>query len=347
MLTRRKALAGVAACSLLPAISGVAQAQGAAAEPLRFFRIGTGPTADTLYHLATAIAAGISRPPGGEPCDAGGICGVPGLIAVAQSRTGSVENLIALTEGTTESALVHADMAYWAFTGRGPFAEHGPMRELRILANLIPVQIHIVVPASSSIYSVTDLVGRRVGVGVPGSGTGTNATYVLEGYGIGLEQIHPVYMRLGPSIDALRAGRIDAFFIAGAPPVEALLDLQQTVEFRLIPIAATVLEQLTTHYPFFTSATIQSGVYRGVTTTETVGLGVYWAVRYDLDEGLAGDITRALWEGQSEATFLADNPGQRFAERGHAAEVRGVPLHPGARRYYLEHGDDTPGPEGA
>lgn len=313
----------------------------ALADALRFFRIGTGPTADTLYHLATAIAAGISRPPGGEPCDSGGICGVPGLIAVAQSRSGSFENILALKSGSTESALIHADMAYWAYTGKGPFAAAGPMRDLRVLANLIPVKIHIVVPASSSIYSVTDLAGRRVGIGTPGSGTETNANYVLQGYGLNFDRIEPVHLRFGPSVDALRAGRIDAFFLLGAAPVEAILDLQVTVDIRLVPISASVLTDLTAHYPFFSSSVIPTGTYRGVATTETVALGVYWAVRQNLDTALATDITRALWQGQSEETFLADNPGAHFADRAHATDVRGIPLHPGAKRYYDE--PDAPG----
>lgn len=331
MPTRRsimKALAGTALAASLPF--------SALAEALRFFRIGTGPTADTLYHLATAIAAGISRPPGGEPCDEGGICGVPGLIAVAQSRSGSVENVEALQTGSTESALLHADIAYWAYTGKGPFTGRTPMQELRVLANLIPVQFHIVVPASSSIYSVTDLAGRRVGVGLPGSGTEANAQYVLEGYGLGLDRIEPVRLRFGPAVDALRAGRIDAFFLLGAAPVEAILDLLVTVDIRLLPISASVLKDLTAHYPFFSSTQIPTGTYRGVPTTETVSLGVYWAVRQDLDNQLANDITRALWQGQSELNFLADNPGARFADRSHATDVRGLPLHPGARRYYEE-----------
>lgn len=333
MPTRRQALKVLAGTAMAAGVPWIGAAQ---ADALRFFRIGTGPTADTLYYLATAIAAGISRPPGGVPCDSGGICGVPGMIAVAQSRSGSYDNLLALADGSTESALVHADMAYWAYTGQGLFKERGPMRELRALANLIPIQMHIVVPANSPIYSVTDLAGRRVGVGLAGSGTANNADYVLQGYGLDFNRIQPVHLRIGPAMDALRAGRIDAFFLASAAPVEAIQDLQVTVDIRLLPIASTVLEQLTAHYPFFTSATIPADTYRGVTTTETVGLGVYWVVRQDLDETLANDITRALWQGQSEETFLADNPGQRFADRAHATEVRGIPLHPGARRYYQE-----------
>ena len=109
-----------------------------AADPLTFFRIGTGASTETLYRLGTAISAGISRPPGGSPCDEGGICGVPGLIAVTQSKSGSLANLKAVRDGQLEAALVSADMAFLAFVGRGPFAEEGSFDDLRIIANLTP-----------------------------------------------------------------------------------------------------------------------------------------------------------------------------------------------------------------
>ena len=75
-----------------------------------FFRIGTGPAADTEYALGSSIAAGITNPPGSRPCHQGGSCGVPGLIAVAQTKSGSIENLQAIGSGNLESALVHSDM---------------------------------------------------------------------------------------------------------------------------------------------------------------------------------------------------------------------------------------------
>lgn len=332
MLSRRQVLrfgAGGLAGLAAPGLGPTARAQS-----VDFFRIGTGPTSGTLYGLGTAIAAGISRPPGAAPCDASGICGVPGLVAVAQSRSDSRANLRALRAGQADSALVHADMAYWAYTGQGPMAEDGPDRDLRMLANLIPVQIHIVTRTDSGIASVEDLKARRVSVGPAGSGTGSNAAYVLRGHGVAMEDIDARDLKPGPAADALRRGDIDAILLAGAAPVPAIQDLARTTEIRLISIRDKEIGMLTGLYPFFARARIPEGAYRGTGAAQTVSIGVYWVVRAGLDPQLAEDITRALWQGQSAAVFAADNPGTPFADRASAAIVRGVPLHAGAEAYY-------------
>ncbi|MFQ5784360.1 MAG: C4-dicarboxylate ABC transporter substrate-binding protein, partial [Alphaproteobacteria bacterium] len=73
--------------------AAVAASDRTAAQDMRFFRIGTGGTAGTYYPVGGLIANAISNPPGSRPCDKGGSCGVPGLVAMVQSSNGSVENV--------------------------------------------------------------------------------------------------------------------------------------------------------------------------------------------------------------------------------------------------------------
>ena len=78
----------------LMAASGVAQAQD-----MKFWRIGTGGTGGTYYPIGGLIANAISNPPGSRPCDKGGSCGVPGLVAIAVSTNASVANANAIQAG--------------------------------------------------------------------------------------------------------------------------------------------------------------------------------------------------------------------------------------------------------
>jgi len=77
----------------------------AQAEDPTFFRIGTGGAGGTYFPIGGTIANGISAPPGSRPCDKGGQCGVPGLIAIAQSTTASVFNNAAVQNGELEAGL--------------------------------------------------------------------------------------------------------------------------------------------------------------------------------------------------------------------------------------------------
>ena len=90
---------------------------------------------------------------------------MPGLVAVAQSTQGSVENVEAIASGALESALVQADIVYWAYHGTGLFQDQGPLGNLRAIANLFPSTVHIVVRGDSFITDIAELRGKRISLG--------------------------------------------------------------------------------------------------------------------------------------------------------------------------------------
>jgi TRAP-type uncharacterized transport system substrate-binding protein len=63
------------------------------AQDMKFFRIGTGGAGGTYFPIGGLIANAISNPPGSRPCEKGGSCGVPGLVAIAVSTNASVANV--------------------------------------------------------------------------------------------------------------------------------------------------------------------------------------------------------------------------------------------------------------
>ena len=128
MKTRRLAFIGAV-------IGGVFAAGMALAQQPQFFRIGTGGTAGTYYPIGGLIANAISNPPGSRPCDQGGSCGVPGLIATALSANGSVANVNAIAGGTLESGFSQSDVATWAHSGTGIWEDRPAVEKLRAIAN--------------------------------------------------------------------------------------------------------------------------------------------------------------------------------------------------------------------
>jgi len=140
-----------------------------AADPT-FFRIGTGGAGGTYFPIGGTIANGISAPPGSRPCDKGGQCGVPGLIAIAQSTTASVFNNAAVQNGELEAGLAAADVTRSMYTGTGKF-DGKAHPKLRIVANLYPEDLHLVLPKGKTINDLGDLKDKRVGIAQAGSGT--------------------------------------------------------------------------------------------------------------------------------------------------------------------------------
>jgi len=325
----RIVLAGVAVLGLVTA---------SLAEEPRFVRIGTGGTAGTYYPIGGLIASIISNPPGSRPCDKGGSCGVPNLIAVVQSSNGSVDNVTRLGAGELELALSQADIAYWAFHGTGLFAEKGPITNLRAIASLFQETVHVVVRRESGIDRIADLGGRRVSLGEHGSGTLVNAQAVLDAYGIDVDDIEAQYLNAGAATLMMSAGKLDAFFFVAGPPVGAIEELARTTPIKLLPIDGAEADTLVAFYPFFTKTEIPSGVYHGVDGVNTIGIGAQLLVAAELDDDLVYGITRALWHENA----------RKLLDRGHAKgrDIRletalagiSVPLHPGAERYYREVG---------
>ncbi|HAV09628.1 MAG TPA: immunogenic protein [Rhodobacteraceae bacterium] len=310
----------------------------ASAQELKFFTIGTGGTAATYYPVGGVIANAISNPPGSRACDEGGSCGVPGLIASAVSSRGSVDNVNAIVSGLRNSGFAQSDVAYWAYTGTGTMAGQPPAADLRAIAALFPEHIHLVALADSGINSVADLKGKRVSLDEPGSGTFVDANLILEANGLTEGSFTAEALKPDAASDALRNGQIDAFFFVGGYPTGAIVELASAVKIKLVPIAGPGAEALISKYGFFSASDIPEGAYEGVGTTTTVAVGAQWITSAKEDEALIYDITKALWNAKTRVLLDVGHAKGKSITAETALDGIGIPLHPGAERFYKEAG---------
>jgi len=334
----RRGFLGGAAAGLVLRLDSLARAAQIGPRDMTFFRIGTASTGGTYFPIGGLLANAISRPPGSRACEEGGSCGVPNMIAVAQSTHGSVDNIHKLARGQLDSALVQSDVAFWAYKGERMFAEEGPQRNLRAISNLYPEAVHLVVAASTGIFWMKQLVAKRLSLDRVGSGTRVDAKVIMKAYGISLNAITDVPVPAGQAADMVRAGELDGFFFVGGAPAAAIADLAEDISIRLVPLDDTEAEVLTLTYPFFTHHSIPAGTYRNVPKTDTLAVGAQWLVNESVPEETVYGIVRALWHPQTRALLDAGHPKAAEITLASALDGLGVPLHPGARRYYAERG---------
>lgn len=324
------------------AVAGRADAQEngktAVVDEPRFFTIGTGGAGGTYFAVGGLIANIISHPPGSRTCDEGGNCGVPGLIAAAQSTQGSVQNVHDIATGRLDSGLVQADIAYWAYHGEASFKDDGPRESLRAIANLYPESLHIVTRRGAGIANVEDLAGRRVALGALKSGTLVDARLVLRAYGLSEKRIKPFYQSVDEAATALRRGEIDAFFFVAGAPAPAIATLAENSIIELLQVAGPPGIKLHQRYPFFQRSVIPAGAYKGVIATQTIAVGAQWVVSAELDEELVYQITKALWHPFNRPLLMTGHPQARNLSIETALNGVAIPLHPGAERYYKEVG---------
>lgn len=330
----RRLLAGMAvaflcALSLAPPVT---------AQESKFLRIGTGAIGGTYFPVGGLIANAISSPPGSRSCEAGGSCGVPGLIAVTQSTQGSVENVIAVGGGELETALTQADIAYFAYFGKGVLAKQGRLGNLRAIANLFPEMVHLVVRRESAIWKVAGFKGNRVNLGEKGSGTLVGAGIILAAHGLKEADVKSSHYKVGKASDLLRAGKIDAYFMFGGVPLNAVAVLAETGGIRLLPIAGKAVAAIRKEHPFFAENVIAEGAYKGIGAVATLSVGALWVTRLEVNADLVYGITRALWHPRSRRVLDGGHPQGRRILLKKALNGVAIPIHPGAMRYYEEAG---------
>ena len=304
----------------------------------KVIRIGSGPTGATDFPFGGLVANAISNPPGSRECDRGGNCGVPGLIAVAQTTAGAAENLRAVSRGDLEMALSQADAAYWAYLGTGAFANEEPMSNLRILARLYPENIHIIARKDSPIKSVVDLKGKRVAIGTENSATAATAKLILSAYGVKWATVKFKFVDFASVAAGFAKNDFDAFFVISGAPVLALEDLATRTPIKLIPINGPVAEKLAQVFPFYSRGMIPVGTYGLTDPVETLDVGSVLISRSTMTPELAHGIVRAIWHDRNVALFQAGHPRGKYMDKTLAARKLGVPITDGADRYYLQNG---------
>ncbi|RDL47291.1 hypothetical protein BLJAPNOD_06131 [Ensifer sp. M14] len=311
----------------------------AVAQDISFFRIGTGGTAGTYYPIGGLLANAISSPPGSRSCEEGGSCGVPGLVASAVSSNGSVANINAIAGGSLESGFAQSDVATWAYTGTGIWEGKPAVDKLRAIANLYPESIHLVASASSGINSVADLKGKKVSLDEPGSGTLVDARIILEGYGLSEADVSAEFLKPDQAADRMRDGAMDAFFFVGGFPAGAIAELASQHKVKLVPISCEEAPSICEKYTFFAADAVPGGTYEGnPEEVKTLSVGAQWITSADQKDDLVYGITKALWNENTRKQLDAGHAKGKMITKESALNGVGIPLHPGAERFYKEAG---------
>lgn len=330
------AMRWVATAALLALAWTGAAGSPAAAQELALFRIGTGGIGGTYYPVAGLVAQVISNPTG--ICGGGAPCGVPGLVAVAQSSSGSVANVDDIVAGRIESGFVQSDVAFWAYSGAATFAGRGRQPSLRAIANLYPESIHVVVRRDSGIATIADLAGRRVALDQAGSGTLVGARLVLEAFGLEETTLEVAYLKSDDAMDRLVKGELDAFFLIAGYPAKVVEWASEQTDIALLPIAGAAADALIKLNPFLRSDQIPADVYSGVGEVPTLAVAAQWITRDDVSAVTVYGILSALWRSDARSLLDRGHPKGRSIRLETALDGISIPLHDGALRFYREVG---------
>ena len=288
--------------------------------------IATGGTGGVYYPLGGGLAELINNQ-------------VEGVSAVAEVTGASVENMGLVWRGDSDVAFALADTVHQAYSGTGDF-EGRQLDNIRALASVYPNAVQLVTLADSGVESLEDLRDKRVSVGAPGSGTELNARAVLESNGIAYDDFTPQRLNFNETADAIRDGDIEAGFWSVGPPTSSILNLATTRDIRLVGLSDEEVANAREAVPVFAAYELRAGLYEGMDeAVQTIGIPNVLAVSSEMDEELAYQVTRLLFEQTDE--LIAVHPAANDTTVEFSVNSTPVAFHPGALRYYEEVGAEV------
>ena len=288
--------------------------------------IATGGTGGTYYPYGGGLAELIGNH-------------IEGAEAVAEVTGASVENMGLVWRGDSDLALALADTVYQAYNGTGDF-EGRQLENIRALASIYPNAVQIVTLADSGIESLSDLEGKTVSVGAPGSGTEINAQTLLEANGITYDDLDARRLNFNETADAIRDGDIDAGFWSVGPPTSSIMNLATTRDIRLVGLTDEEIAKAKEAEPVFAAYQLKAGLYEGMDeAVQSIGVPNVLAVSSEMDEELAYQITKVLFEKTDE--LIAIHPAANDTTVEFSVASTPIAFHPGALRYYEEVGAEV------
>ena len=286
--------------------------------------IATGGTGGVYYPYGGAIANVISKY-------------VPGVEATAEVTAAAVDNLKLVGSGDADFGYAYPDLAYDAMEGKGLFKGKLPVR---MVAQLYVSYFHLVTLASSNIKTPADLKGKRVSTGAPSSGTEVVAFRVLEAYGINPDKdIKRDRLSVVESANALKDGKIDAFFWVGGLPTAAVLDLAATpgVSMRLVPTDGALPKIFQKYGQIYVKANIPKATYPKMAgDVGVVGIPNVLVCSAKADPELIYKCVKAMFDHKADLVAVHSQAKELTLQGAVIKTV--VPYHPGAVKFFKEKG---------
>jgi hypothetical protein len=288
--------------------------------------IATGGTGGVYYPMGGGLAAVLSKY-------------VPGMQATAEVTGGSVDNLKLIDSGKPYVGFSMADAALDAAKGEDKFKGHKV--NVRTLAVLYPNRMHVVTVEGTKVLKFADLRGRRVSTGSPGSATEVMAFRLLEAAGIDKDRdIKRERLGAAESVNAIKDGKIDAFFWVGGLPTAAVQDLANTpgTKIHMIDHADLVPKMNARYGNLYVEDVIPKSTYHGMEADnhQATVMNILVA-NATMDDKTAYNIVKTIFEKQPDLVAVHKEAANIKLENQKASATP-VPFHPGALKYFAEKG---------
>ena len=308
------------------ALALAAQPQTAEAQQ-KFISIGTGGVTGVYYPTGGAICRLVNKNRKEH-----------GIRCSAESTGGSIYNINTIKAGELEFGVAQSDWQYHAYNGTSKFKDSGKFEKLRAVFSVHPEPVTIIARAAAGVKNITDLKGKRLNIGNPGSGT--RGTWEVLEQALGWERTDlklASEMKSAETGQAVCDGKIDAYFWLVGHPSALTQESLATCAANLVNATGPAIDKLVADNSYYRKATIPAGMYNNKEDVRTFGVGATFVTSSDVPEDVVYVVVKAVFENFDQ--FRKLHPA--FANLKPEEMIRdslSAPLHAGAAKYYKEKG---------
>jgi len=308
---------------------GLSSASGPAFSETRFVSIGTGGVTGVYYPTGGAICRLVNK--GRKE---------HGIRCSAESTGGSIYNINTIRVGELEFGVAQSDWQYHAYNGTSKFKDQGAFTDLRALFSVHPEPVTVIAHDDSGVGNITDLKGKRLNIGNPGSGTRGTWEVLEEALGWKRSDLKlAAEMKSAETGAAVCDGKIDAYFWLVGHPSALTQESLATCSAHLVNVTGPAIDKLVKDNSYYRYATIPGGMYNNDNDIQTFGVGATFVTSAKVPDDVVYVVVKAVFDNFD--TFKKLHPAfANLKEEQMIADSLSAPIHPGALKYYLERGWD-------
>ncbi|MFZ4618850.1 MAG: TAXI family TRAP transporter solute-binding subunit [Rectinemataceae bacterium] len=263
----------------------------------------------------------------------------------AAASGGGVENVRRMIGGEFDTTWAHSNIMEEASTGTGMFEGQKPFKDMRVMVFMGDQAVCVIALAKSPIKSFSDLAGKKVNVGAPGGIGVSIAKSIFKSLGIE-DKVKLSFLNPEGAAQGLKDGHIDAALAPGSPFTPSFVELSRSSTLRLVEPTKVEEDKIEKTLPYMDAKVIAPNTAPGENADKprrAFFWGQYWVALPRMPDQAVYDALKVTQDPKNKAmlTKVMSLWGESGPVFGPVAKM-GMPLHPGAIKYWQEKGVKLP-----
>lgn len=306
----------LAALLMLTVVSDPLQAEGRQSDWPEYLTIGTGSPGGTYHVYGQGLARLLTRD--------------LGLQVLTRPTEGPTENIKLIETGEIQLAFVTLGVAQQAWNATAEWTGGRQLRAMRAMFPMYDTPFQFLVRTDSGALAITDLAGKRIGIGPQGGTGGIYTPLILKALKVEAVYVPGSWSELATQ---LAAGKLDALIAVGGVPLPEVADLDQRGAIRSLSLAPSQTVALRLAIPELASSTIAAGSYPSLRRHyQTIGVYNFAVAHNKLPDDLVYAILEAVFNANDE--MMQAHPAAAETVPSNFTRNAILPFHGGAARWF-------------